>query len=145
MDTHKHPHPITPRRLTRLLRDKGAQNGCIVAGDAIDEAAAIAAARAYPGGTYRYKVEGPELRSKANVQRSGSGPMHAATLGRALKDAGQFEQAEALLSEALRSELVDNGVGVTTVHPGGIRTRIAESALVGEKRGVSTSVSPEVR
>lgn len=35
------------------------------------------------------------------------------------------------LSESLRSELVDNGVGVTTVHPGGIKTRIAESALVG--------------
>ncbi|GAA2715133.1 SDR family NAD(P)-dependent oxidoreductase [Actinoplanes palleronii] len=35
------------------------------------------------------------------------------------------------LSEALRSELLENGIGVTTVHPGGIRTRIAESALVG--------------
>ncbi|MBW6434710.1 SDR family NAD(P)-dependent oxidoreductase [Actinoplanes hulinensis] len=35
------------------------------------------------------------------------------------------------LSESLRSELADRGVGVTTVHPGGIRTRIAESALVG--------------
>ncbi|GAA4945043.1 SDR family NAD(P)-dependent oxidoreductase [Actinoplanes utahensis] len=35
------------------------------------------------------------------------------------------------LSESLRSELIDNGVGVTTVHPGGIATRIAESALVG--------------
>jgi short-subunit dehydrogenase len=35
------------------------------------------------------------------------------------------------LSESLRNELLDNGVGVTTVHPGGIRTRIAESALVG--------------
>jgi short-subunit dehydrogenase len=35
------------------------------------------------------------------------------------------------LSESLRSELIDNGVGVTTVHPGGIKTRIAESALVG--------------
>jgi hypothetical protein len=29
------------------------------------------------------KVEAPELRSKANVARSGVGPMHAATLGRA--------------------------------------------------------------
>jgi hypothetical protein len=29
------------------------------------------------------KVEAPELRSKANVHRSGVGPMHAATLGRA--------------------------------------------------------------
>ncbi|GIE78238.1 short-chain dehydrogenase [Actinoplanes philippinensis] len=35
------------------------------------------------------------------------------------------------LSESLRGELIDNGVGVTTVHPGGIKTRIAESALVG--------------
>ena len=35
------------------------------------------------------------------------------------------------LSESLRSELIDDAVGVTTVHPGGIATRIAESALVG--------------
>lgn len=40
---------IDTRRLTRLLRDQGAQNGCIVAGDTIDEAAALAAAREFPG------------------------------------------------------------------------------------------------
>ncbi len=40
---------IDTRRLTRLLREKGAQNGCLMAGDAIDEAAAIGAARAFPG------------------------------------------------------------------------------------------------
>ncbi|RYF60828.1 MAG: SDR family NAD(P)-dependent oxidoreductase [Comamonadaceae bacterium] len=33
-------------------------------------------------------------------------------------------------SEALRHELADEGVGVTTVHPGGVRTRIAETARV---------------
>ncbi|WP_326596458.1 SDR family NAD(P)-dependent oxidoreductase [Streptomyces sp. NBC_01803] len=33
-------------------------------------------------------------------------------------------------SEVLRHELADRGVGVTTVHPGGIRTRIAENARV---------------
>jgi carbamoyl-phosphate synthase small subunit len=38
---------IDTRRLTRILRTKGAQNGCIVAGDA-DEKAALAAARAAP-------------------------------------------------------------------------------------------------
>ncbi|HUP98777.1 MAG TPA: glutamine-hydrolyzing carbamoyl-phosphate synthase small subunit [Usitatibacter sp.] len=38
---------IDTRRLTRLLRSKGAQNGCIQAGR-IDEAAALAAARAAP-------------------------------------------------------------------------------------------------
>jgi carbamoyl-phosphate synthase small subunit len=38
---------IDTRRLTRILRTKGAQNGCIVAGDA-DEKAALEAARAAP-------------------------------------------------------------------------------------------------
>ncbi|HEX2239343.1 MAG TPA: glutamine-hydrolyzing carbamoyl-phosphate synthase small subunit [Gammaproteobacteria bacterium] len=39
---------IDTRRLTRLLREKGAQNGCIMAGE-INAEAAIAAARAFPG------------------------------------------------------------------------------------------------
>jgi short-subunit dehydrogenase len=34
-------------------------------------------------------------------------------------------------TEALRHELAEDGVGVTSVHPGGIRTRIAASARVG--------------
>jgi short-subunit dehydrogenase len=34
-------------------------------------------------------------------------------------------------SESLRHELAENEVGVTVVHPGGIRTRIAESARLG--------------
>ncbi len=40
---------IDTRRLTRILRDTGAQNGCIVAGEHIDEAEALAQARAFPG------------------------------------------------------------------------------------------------
>jgi len=40
---------IDTRRLTRILREKGAQSGCIVAGDNIDEAAALAEAKAFPG------------------------------------------------------------------------------------------------
>ncbi len=39
---------IDTRRLTRLLREKGAQNGCIMAGR-IDEAEALAQARAFAG------------------------------------------------------------------------------------------------
>jgi short-subunit dehydrogenase len=34
-------------------------------------------------------------------------------------------------TEALRAELAAEGVGVTVVHPGGIKTRIAENARVG--------------
>jgi carbamoyl-phosphate synthase small subunit len=40
---------IDTRRLTRILRDKGAQNGCLVAGDNIDVDAALAAARGFAG------------------------------------------------------------------------------------------------
>jgi carbamoyl-phosphate synthase small subunit len=40
---------IDTRRLTRLLREKGAQAGCIMTGDQADEAAAVKAARKFPG------------------------------------------------------------------------------------------------
>ncbi len=40
---------IDTRRLTRLLRDKGAQSGCIIAGGKPSEKKALAAARAFPG------------------------------------------------------------------------------------------------
>jgi len=40
---------IDTRKLTRLLREKGAQKGCIVAGDNIDVNAAIEAARGFAG------------------------------------------------------------------------------------------------
>lgn len=40
---------IDTRKLTRILRDKGAQNGCIIAGNNINSDAAIALAKAFPG------------------------------------------------------------------------------------------------
>lgn len=40
---------IDTRRLTRVLREKGAQSGCLLAGDDIDEEAALAAARGFAG------------------------------------------------------------------------------------------------
>ncbi len=46
-------------------------------------------------------------------------------------------------SEALRHELAEDRVGVTVVHPGGIRTRIAEDVRVGS--GVSAEESEEGR
>jgi len=39
---------IDTRKLTRILREKGAQGGCVVAGE-IDEAKAVTEARAFPG------------------------------------------------------------------------------------------------
>jgi len=40
---------IDTRRLTRLLRERGAQRGCIAAGEGLDADRAVAAARAFPG------------------------------------------------------------------------------------------------
>ena len=40
---------IDTRQLTRILREKGAQNGAIMAGDNIDDATAIAAAKSFKG------------------------------------------------------------------------------------------------
>ncbi len=40
---------IDTRRLTRALRERGAQAGCIMTGDKIDEAAAVRAAKRFPG------------------------------------------------------------------------------------------------
>ena len=40
---------IDTRQLTRILREKGAQSGCIMAGDAINESDAIQLAKDFPG------------------------------------------------------------------------------------------------
>jgi short-subunit dehydrogenase len=56
-----------------------------------------------------------------------------APAGQAAYSASKF--AVRGFSEALRHELAEDGVGVTVVHPGGIKTRIAESARTGS--GVS--------
>ena len=53
---------IDTRRLTRILRDKGAQNGCILAGDDVDEARALAAARGFPG------LKGMDLAKEVSVK-----------------------------------------------------------------------------
>ncbi|WP_260960201.1 glutamine-hydrolyzing carbamoyl-phosphate synthase small subunit [Pseudomonas citri] len=55
---------IDTRRLTRILREKGAQNGCIMAGDNISEAAAIAAAQGFPG------LKGMDLAKVVSTQKA---------------------------------------------------------------------------
>ncbi|MBA3904385.1 MAG: carbamoyl-phosphate synthase small subunit [Rhodocyclaceae bacterium] len=54
---------IDTRKLTRILREKGAQNGCLMAGE-IDEAKAIAQARAFPG------LAGMDLAKVVSTDRS---------------------------------------------------------------------------
>ncbi|MCR9106745.1 MAG: glutamine-hydrolyzing carbamoyl-phosphate synthase small subunit [Gammaproteobacteria bacterium] len=54
---------IDTRRLTRILREKGAQSGCLMAGD-IDEAAALEKARAFGG------LKGLDLAKEVSAQTS---------------------------------------------------------------------------
>jgi len=55
---------IDTRRLTRILREKGAQNGCILAGETIDVDAALAEARGFPG------LKGMDLAQHASTQEA---------------------------------------------------------------------------
>ncbi|WP_081763569.1 glutamine-hydrolyzing carbamoyl-phosphate synthase small subunit [Imhoffiella purpurea] len=55
---------IDTRRLTRILREKGAQNGCIQAGDGVDVDTALAEARAFPG------LKGMDLAQHASTQEA---------------------------------------------------------------------------
>ncbi len=54
---------IDTRRLTRILREKGAQAGCILAGGEPDTAAALEAARAFPG------LQGMDLAREVTTER----------------------------------------------------------------------------
>ncbi|HXB18420.1 MAG TPA: glutamine-hydrolyzing carbamoyl-phosphate synthase small subunit [Steroidobacteraceae bacterium] len=55
---------IDTRRLTRLLRENGAQAGCIMTGEKADEAAAIKLARKFPG------LKGMDLAKVVSTKRS---------------------------------------------------------------------------
>ncbi|MEM1114559.1 MAG: glutamine-hydrolyzing carbamoyl-phosphate synthase small subunit [Pseudomonadota bacterium] len=55
---------IDTRRLTRILREKGAQNGCIMAGGSLDEAAALAEARGFAG------LKGMDLAKEVTVSEA---------------------------------------------------------------------------
>ena len=55
---------IDTRKLTRILREKGALAGCIMAGENLDEAAAIAVAKAFPG------LKGMDLAKEVSVKEA---------------------------------------------------------------------------
>jgi carbamoyl-phosphate synthase small subunit len=54
---------IDTRKLTRMLREKGSQNGCIQAGPDTDESTAVRAARAFPG------LKGMDLAKVVSTQK----------------------------------------------------------------------------
>ena len=54
---------IDTRRLTRILRDKGALSGCLMAGEGLDEERALAEARGFAG------LKGMDLAKEVSVER----------------------------------------------------------------------------
>ncbi|MBS0378804.1 MAG: glutamine-hydrolyzing carbamoyl-phosphate synthase small subunit [Proteobacteria bacterium] len=55
---------IDTRKLTRILREKGAQAGCIMTGEQVDEAAAVKLARKFPG------LKGMDLAKVVSTKKS---------------------------------------------------------------------------
>lgn len=72
---------IDTRKLTRILREKGAQNGCIVAGNNLDEALALAKAKEFPG------LKGMDLAKVVSTKESYSWKQGSWTLTGGLPEA----------------------------------------------------------
>ena len=72
---------IDTRRLTRILRDKGAQSGCIMAGENIDEAEALAKAKVFSG------LAGMDLAKKVTCSEAYEWIEGVWALGEGYKDA----------------------------------------------------------
>jgi len=75
---------IDTRRLTRILRDKGAQNGCIMAGE-VDEAQALAAAKDFGG------LKGLDLAKEVTTQEAYSWQQGSWQLGKGFVSPESFK------------------------------------------------------
>jgi carbamoyl-phosphate synthase small subunit len=109
---------IDTRKLTRILREKGAQNGCIIAGDSLDEAAALEAAKAFPG------LKGMDLAKEVTTDSSYQWTQGTWDLEQGLPESQEFDAEElphhvvaydyGIKRNILRM-LVDRGCRVTVV------------------------------
>ena len=72
---------IDTRKLTRLLREKGAQNGCIIVGDNLDATQALEKAKAFPG------LNGMDLAKEVTTQEVYSWQQGSWTLADELPEA----------------------------------------------------------
>jgi len=105
---------IDTRRLTRILREKGAQSGAIIAGDNANPEEALAAARAFPG------LKGMDLAKVVSVQESYQWTEGSWQLGRGHvvpNDPARFNVVAydfGIKTNILRM-LVDRGCDVTVV------------------------------
>lgn len=145
---------IDTRKLTRLLREKGAQNGCIIAGDNPDAALALEKARAFPVNVmlkllekaakvmgdytdieiieahHRHKVDAPSGTALA----MGEAIAHA--LDKDLKDCAVYSR------EGHTGERVPGTIGFATVRAGDIvGEHTAMFADIGERLEITHKAS----
>lgn len=107
---------IDTRRLTRILREKGAQRGCIVAGSELNEQQALAAAKAFPG------LKGMDLAKEVTVVEpyvwtEGSWQLNPATPRASTAQNAEFHVVayDFGVKKNILRMLVDRGCRVTVV------------------------------
>ena len=126
---------IDTRKLTRLLRDKGAQNGCLMAGD-IDEAAAIKMAQDFAG------LKGMDLASVVTTKDSHNWKAGSWRLGEGFVTPEKSEHKVVALDFGVKENilrlLADRGCEVQVVPA----TTTAEEILALQPDGVFLSNGP---
>ncbi len=111
---------IDTRRLTRILREKGAQNGCIIAGENIGESdakQALQAAQDFPG------LKGMDLAKEVTTDSNYAWQQGSWILGRGHPDASEIENDESFkvvaydfgVKRNILRMLVDRGCELTVV------------------------------
>ncbi len=117
---------VDTRRLTRLLREKGALNGCLMAGDVVDEQSALTAATAFPG------LKGMDLAQEAGTTNAYQWTQGTWSLEQGLPaslgwDHANFRHHVVAYDFGIKRNilriLVDHGCRVTVVPP---KTRVSE-------------------
>lgn len=127
---------IDTRKLTRILRDKGAQRGCLMAGADLDVEAAIAKAREFPG------LQGMDLAKEVTVRESYPWTEGSWRLGQGYTtpEAGRFHVVayDFGVKRNILRLLADRGCRLTVVPA----QTSAESVLALEPNGVFLSNGP---
>lgn len=106
---------IDTRRLTRILREKGAQNGCIMAGDTLNEDDALSAAKAFSG------LKGLDLAKEVSTKEAYRWDLGSWTLGQGFRqlDEGQARYKVVAYDYGVKRNilrmLVDRGCDITVV------------------------------
>jgi carbamoyl-phosphate synthase small subunit len=127
---------IDTRRLTRILREHGAQNGCLVAGRDLDIGRALAAARAFPG------LAGMDLAKVVSAERSYEWRDGAWQLGRGYRGPGEARDHVVAYDFGIKRNilrlLAERGARVTVVPA----QTPAEDALALAPDGIFLSNGP---